>query len=99
MLLEFIYKLMYSDASLSKDIYETKKYMRDLGFGYEKLSACHKGCMLFWRENEKLDKCTSCNEFRWKDEVTNEDGSTNSSKKRKRKKKAVNVLHWFPLRL
>jgi len=36
MLLEFIYKLMYSDASLSKDIYETKKYMRDLGFGYEK---------------------------------------------------------------
>jgi hypothetical protein len=62
MSLEFINKLMHPNASLPKGTYEAKKYTRDLGFGYEKISACHKGCMLFWRENEKLDKCTSCNE-------------------------------------
>jgi hypothetical protein len=69
-----------------------KKYLRDLGFEYEKISACRKGCILFWKENEKLDKCTLCNEFRWKDDLTNEDGLTKSSKK-----KLVKVLRWFPL--
>jgi hypothetical protein len=59
-----------------------KKYLRDLGFEYEKISACGKGCILFWKENEKLDKCTLCNEFRWKDDLTNEDGLTKSSKKK-----------------
>jgi hypothetical protein len=82
MLLEFINELMHSDASLPKDTYEAKKYLRDLGIEYEKISACRKGCMLFWRENEKLDKCTFCNESRWKNDLTNEDGSTKSLKKK-----------------
>jgi len=81
MLLKFINELMHPDASLPKDTYEAKKYLKDLGLEYEKISACRKGCMLFWRENEKLDKCTFCNESRWKDDLTNEDGSTKSSKK------------------
>jgi len=68
--------------------------LRDLGLEYEKISACRKGCILFWRENEKLDKCTSCNESKWKDNITNEDESTKSSEK---KKKLVKVLRWFPL--
>jgi hypothetical protein len=92
MLLEFINELMHPDASLPKDTYEAKKYLRDLGLEYEKILACRKGCMLFWRENEKLDKCTFCNESRWKDDLTNEDGSTKSSKK-----KPAKVLRWFPL--
>ncbi|XP_062167920.1 uncharacterized protein LOC133874074 [Alnus glutinosa] len=92
MLLEFINELMHPDASLPKDTYEAKKYLKDLGLEYEKISTCRKGCMLFWRENEKLDKCTFCNESRWKDDLTNEDGSTKSLKK-----KPVKVLRWFPL--
>lgn len=92
MLLEFINELMHSNVSLPKGTYKAKKYMRDLGLRYEKISTCRKGCMLFWRENEKLEKCTSCNKCRWKDDVTNEDGLTKSSKK-----KLVKVLHWFPL--
>jgi hypothetical protein len=92
MLLEFINELMHPDASLPKDTYKVKKYLKDLGLEYEKISACRKGCMLFWRENEKLEKCTFCNESRWKDDLTYEDGSTKSSKK-----KPVKVLHWFPL--
>jgi len=78
MLLEFVNELMHPDASLPKDIYEAKKYFWDLGLEYEKISACRKGCMLFWRENEKLDKCTFCNESRWKDDLTNEDRTTKS---------------------
>jgi hypothetical protein len=55
MLLEFINELMHPDANLPKDSYETKQYFRDSDLEYEKLSASRKGCMLFWRENEKLD--------------------------------------------
>jgi len=80
LLLRFINKLMPSNASLPKDTYEAKKYMRNLGHGYEKISAYRKGCILFWRENEKLDKCTSCKESRWKDDIIDENGSTKSLK-------------------
>jgi hypothetical protein len=52
MLLEFINELMHPDASLPKDTYEAKRYLKDLGLEYEKISACRKGCMLFWRENK-----------------------------------------------
>jgi hypothetical protein len=82
MLLEFINEPMHPDASLPKDTYKAKKYLKDLGLEYEKISVCRKGCMLFWRENNKLNKCTFCNESRWKDDLTNEDGSTKSSKKK-----------------
>jgi hypothetical protein len=86
MLLEFINELMHPDASLlPKDTYEAKKYLKDLGLEYEKISACRNGCMLFWKENEKLDKCTFCNESRWKDNLINEDGSTKCSKKSRSK--------------
>jgi len=81
MLLEFINELMHPNVSLPKDTYEAKKYLRDLGLEYEKISACRNSCMLFWRENEKLDKCTFYNESRWKDDLTNEDGTTKSLKK------------------
>jgi len=43
MLLEFINELMQADASLPKDTYEAKKYLKDLGLEYEKISACRKG--------------------------------------------------------
>jgi len=92
MLLEFINELMHPDASLPKDTYKAKRYLKDLGLEYEKISACRKGCMLFWRENEKLDKCMFCNESRWKDDLTNEDGSTNSSKKKSQSKCCIGFL-------
>jgi hypothetical protein len=78
MLLEFINELMHPNTSLTKDAYEAKKYLRDLGLEYDKISACRNSRMLFWRENEKLDKCTFCNESRWKDDLTNEDRTTKS---------------------
>jgi hypothetical protein len=92
MLLEFINKLMHPDASLPRGTCKAKKYLSDLSLKYEKISACRKCCMLFWRENEKLDKCTFCNESRWKDDLTNEDGSAKSSRKKSRSKCSVGFL-------
>jgi hypothetical protein len=40
-LLEFINEIVPTDeAALPKSMYETKKYLRDLGLGYEKILAC-----------------------------------------------------------
>jgi len=82
LLLEFINELLPTDA-----------YLEDLGLGYEKILACRNDCMLFWKENEKLDKCTLCNVSRWKDNIIDEeDGSSPISKR-----KSFKVLRWFPL--
>jgi hypothetical protein len=50
--------------------------------------------MLFWKENEKLDTCTVCGASKWKDEITEEDKSSRTSKRW-----LVKVLRWFPLAL
>jgi hypothetical protein len=48
-LLEFINEIVPTDKpALPKSMYETKKnkkYLRDLGLGYEKIP----NCMLFWK--------------------------------------------------
>ncbi|GLT55145.1 hypothetical protein SLA2020_282930 [Shorea laevis] len=91
-LLGFLKGILPSDAKLPKDTYEAKKYMRDLGLGYEKISACPTGCMLFWKENDKLEICTKCKVSRWKETTSVDDASSQKSKK-----KPANVLRWFPL--
>jgi hypothetical protein len=53
-LLEFISEIVPTDEpALPKSMYETKKYLRDVGLGYEKIPACRNHCMLFWKENKK----------------------------------------------
>jgi len=49
-----------------KSYYKAKKLIRDLGFDYKKIDACVNHCMLFWKEDEELDKCKACDAFRWK---------------------------------
>jgi len=47
-LLEFIIQLLpTSDETLPVNTYEAKKFIRDMGLGYEKISACRNDCMLF----------------------------------------------------
>jgi hypothetical protein len=52
-LLEFINEIVPTDKpALPKSMYETKKnkkYLRDLGLGYEKIPTCRNHCMLFWK--------------------------------------------------
>lgn len=73
-------------ATIPESHYEAKKMLRELGLGYESIHACKNDCALFWKENEKLDKCPECNELRYK----SNDG--------KRKKVPQKVLRYFPLK-
>ncbi|KAK9943497.1 hypothetical protein M0R45_009103 [Rubus argutus] len=73
-------------ATVPESHYKAKKMLRELGLGYESIHACKNDCALFWKENEKLDKCPECNELRYK----SNDG--------KRKKVPQKVLRYFPLK-
>jgi hypothetical protein len=47
-LLEFIIKLLYAcDDTLPANTYNAKKFLSDMGLGYEKILACCYDCMLF----------------------------------------------------
>ncbi|GLT53398.1 hypothetical protein SLA2020_431220 [Shorea laevis] len=91
-LLEKMNKMLPPNASLPKNTYEAKKYMRELGLGYEKISVDRNGCMLFWKDNENVETCKVCGKSKWK---KNKDGAESSHKS---KKKLIKVLQWFPLK-
>jgi hypothetical protein len=63
-LLEFINELLPTEGTLPKNTYEVKKYLRDLGLGYEKIPACRNDCMLFWMDIDKLNNCTVCGKMK-----------------------------------
>jgi len=94
-LLEFMNQLLPAcDETLPSNTYEAKKFLSDIGLGYEKIPVCRNDCMLFWKANKDLESCTVCGESRWKDEIClGEDGQPTSL----RKKRPVKVLRWFPL--
>jgi hypothetical protein len=75
-LLEFIIQLPPAcDDTLPANAYEAKKYLNDIGLGYEKISVCRYDCMLFLKANKELESCTVCGESKWKDEIhLEEDG-------------------------
>ena len=66
-------------------LYEAKKFLRELGLGYKSIHACKNDCVLFRKENENLENCPECGEFRYK----HNDG--------KGKKIPVKVLRHLPL--
>jgi hypothetical protein len=94
-ILEFVNQLLPDDGGdLPVNTYEAKKYLRDMGLGYEKIPAYRNDCMLFGKGNKDLDSCVKCGQSRWKDEIqVDDDGQPISSTKRK----PVKVLQWFPI--
>ena len=44
--------------------YETERLMRNLGLPY--YDVCVNNCMIFWKEDERWDKCQFCDAPRWK---------------------------------
>jgi Zn ribbon nucleic-acid-binding protein len=68
--LEFINQLLLvEDGALPINTYEVKKFLRDMGLGYEKIPACLNDCMLFWKDNKDLDSCVKCGKSKWKDKI------------------------------
>ncbi|XP_059441766.1 uncharacterized protein LOC132174075 [Corylus avellana] len=93
--LNFINQLLpVNDGALPGNTYEAKRFLRDMGLGYEKIPACRNNCMLFWNGNKDLDLCVKCGESKWKDEIyLDEDGQPITSSKRR----PMKVLRWFPI--
>ena len=93
--LKFFNQLLPDNGeALPINTYEAKKFLRNMGFGYEKILACHNDCMLFWKDNKDLGLCVKCGQSKWKDEVhLDEDDRPISSNK----KRLVKVLWWFPI--
>ena len=65
MLLQFLLDFLPSSAMLPNDCYEAKKIIKDLGLSYEKIHACSKDCILYWKENANLETCPNCGVLRW----------------------------------
>jgi hypothetical protein len=83
-LLEFANQLLPDDCeALPDNTYYAKKFLRDMGLGYEKISACHNDCMLFWKDNKDLESCLKCEQSKWKDKVSlDDDGQPISASKK-----------------
>jgi len=43
------------DDTLPANTYEAKKFLSDMGLGYEKIPACRNDDMLFWKDNQESE--------------------------------------------
>ncbi|KAL3637841.1 hypothetical protein CASFOL_018289 [Castilleja foliolosa] len=66
MILQLMKSSFPDGETLPGSYYEAKKFLRDLGLGYECIHACKYDCALYWKENEKLEACPICQTSRWK---------------------------------
>ncbi|CAL8117665.1 unnamed protein product [Prunus armeniaca] len=69
--------------------YGAKKIVKDLGLHYEKIDACKKDCVIYYKEHENLSQCPTCKISRWK--------SQGWGGKEKGKKVPWKVLRYFSL--
>ncbi|XP_052198329.1 uncharacterized protein LOC127805620 [Diospyros lotus] len=96
MILELL-KDAFEHAKIPDSFYEAKKLITKLGLNYSQIHACPNDCMLYWGEDESRETCKVCNTSRWKQ--SRKGNPTNmSSGGKKRKKKPVKVLRYFPLK-
>ena len=56
---------IYVDSTYLREN-KTETFMRNLGLPYYTIDVCINNCMLFWKEDEKEDKCRFCSAQRWK---------------------------------
>ncbi|GJZ37841.1 reverse transcriptase domain-containing protein [Tanacetum coccineum] len=53
-------KALRTPSLVPKNFYEAKKYVRDLGFGVQKIHACVNGCVLYRKKYALLTHCPEC---------------------------------------
>ena len=54
-----------SNNDMASNYYEVKKLLADLELPHCKINVCPNGCKLFWKENDGLDRCSTCYEGRY----------------------------------
>ncbi|KAK8493167.1 hypothetical protein V6N12_000009 [Hibiscus sabdariffa] len=80
-------RLMPKDNVMPKNIYKTKKLVRDMGLPVQKTHRCRNGCMIYWGCDSELSECKFCGHPRYKDNVG--EGSSN--------RKAYKKMYYFSL--
>ncbi|XP_048498370.2 uncharacterized protein LOC104900813 [Beta vulgaris subsp. vulgaris] len=55
-----------NNNQMSTTFYDTKKVLKGLQLPHEKIHACRNGCMLFWKGDAHLVKCSVCECDRYK---------------------------------
>ncbi|KAL7166048.1 hypothetical protein ACSBR2_036840 [Camellia fascicularis] len=53
------------DETVPWTFYDAKKFLRELGLGYEAIHACKNDCTLFWKDNVTLENFLTCTEPRY----------------------------------
>ncbi|XP_039134228.1 uncharacterized protein LOC120271620 [Dioscorea cayenensis subsp. rotundata] len=92
-LIEFL-KEFFPAATIPTNSHESKKVIKDLGLGYEKIHACPNDCMLFCDDRETQQACHVCGSSRWLTTDSNQSFNDDIEVVRKRPAK---VLRYFPL--
>ncbi|XP_039119135.1 uncharacterized protein LOC120255365 [Dioscorea cayenensis subsp. rotundata] len=92
-LIEFL-KEFFPSASIPESSRESKKVIKDLGLGYEKIHSCPNDCMLYWEHNEGRQSCHICGRSRW---VSTDSGERLNDDNEVVHKRPVKVLRCFPL--
>ncbi|XVE51929.1 hypothetical protein DITRI_Ditri02bG0079600 [Diplodiscus trichospermus] len=96
-LFEFL-KDVFPFAAILSSSYDSKKIIKDLGLGYEKIHSYPNDCMLYWDDRAHQQSCHVCGTSRWL--ATNLNGSLNDvdvDSEVEEKKKPIKVLRYFPL--
>jgi hypothetical protein len=52
---------------LPQSLHETRRLMKELNMGYQKIECCPKGCLLFWKQFAEDNYCTICKASRYED--------------------------------
>ena len=61
-----IKKILPKDEKLVESFYASKKMVKKLGMGYERIDAYLNDCMLFYKEDQLKSSCDVCGESRFK---------------------------------
>jgi hypothetical protein len=78
-IMKLIIDLIPAKHNMLKDLYQSKKIVSGLRMNYEKIDACEKNCMLFWKEHKDDTKCMHCDRSRYV-KVINKDGASVTTK-------------------
>jgi hypothetical protein len=78
-LLSLFSNVLPSNHKMSKDMYQSKKFLSALGMEYEKIDMCKDNCMIFYKEHKNETKCLKCGKPRFV-EVVNEHGGKVTTK-------------------
>ena len=61
-----IKKMLLKEEKLVGSFYASKKIVKGLGMGYEKIDACRNDCMLFYKDNQLKSSYDVCDESQFK---------------------------------